>query len=198
KLQQLHKNEQDKGFTYIGPMGTLPLTPAMILDWCCTLVCEDGEAMLHTPPNIKSFNMANKATYLHPVCKMQAHSQPPPPFTPSVDVNTLTSVLLIQTLTKSGLLPSSTPATPSDKELTSSSPLFPSPTQLSHFLHFAESNLSVSNAIRYEANLELQGIGPDILAKVNDKVLADAGISIGNIIHLKKGCTVWQNSLDAK
>ncbi|KAI6008942.1 hypothetical protein EDC04DRAFT_2581825, partial [Pisolithus marmoratus] len=79
-----------------------------------------------------------------------------------------------------------------------SSPLFPSPTQLSHFLCFAELNLSVSNAIRYEANLELQGIGPDILAKVDDKVLADAGISIGNIIHLKKGCMVWWNSLDVK
>ncbi|KAI6008941.1 hypothetical protein EDC04DRAFT_2581837, partial [Pisolithus marmoratus] len=38
KLQQLHKNEQDEGFTYIGPMGALPLTPVMILDWCHALV----------------------------------------------------------------------------------------------------------------------------------------------------------------
>ncbi|KAI6038005.1 hypothetical protein EDC04DRAFT_2604413 [Pisolithus marmoratus] len=148
KLQQLHKNEQDEGYTYIGPMGTLPLTPAMILDWCHTL---------------------------------------------------------------SGLLPSSTPATPGghpvpspvtptrgDKENASSSPLFPSPTQLSHFLHFAKLNLGVSNATRYEVNLKLQGIGLDILTEVNDKVLADTGISIGNIIHLKRGCMVWWNSSDVK
>ncbi|KIK13183.1 hypothetical protein PISMIDRAFT_119385 [Pisolithus microcarpus 441] len=38
KLQHLHKNEHDEGFTYIGPMGPLALTPAMILDWCRALV----------------------------------------------------------------------------------------------------------------------------------------------------------------
>ncbi|KAI6019254.1 hypothetical protein BKA83DRAFT_4127200 [Pisolithus microcarpus] len=38
KLQHLHKNEHDEGFTYIGPMGPLALTPAMILDWCQALV----------------------------------------------------------------------------------------------------------------------------------------------------------------
>ncbi|KAI6038115.1 hypothetical protein EDC04DRAFT_2896874 [Pisolithus marmoratus] len=34
KLQWLHKNEEDEGFTYVGPMGPILLTPAMILDWC--------------------------------------------------------------------------------------------------------------------------------------------------------------------
>ncbi|KIK21554.1 hypothetical protein PISMIDRAFT_12181 [Pisolithus microcarpus 441] len=127
--------------------------------------------------------MANRATHLHPICKVQALSQPPPLITPSVDVNALTSVLLLQTLTKSGLIPSSTPATPTptscpvlppvtptrgDTEKISSSPLLLLPTQLSLFLRFAEANLGISNTSRYEVKLELQGISPDILVEVND------------------------------
>ncbi|KAI6041786.1 hypothetical protein EDC04DRAFT_2892670 [Pisolithus marmoratus] len=198
KLQQLHKNEQNEGFTYVGPMGPIPLTPAMILDWCHAL--EDGEAMLHSPPNLESFNMANKAMYLHPMCKVQALAQPPPPTTPPLDVNALTSVLLLQMLTKSGLLPSSVPATPSGQSILSpvtppqanaehslSLPLIPSPTQLSRFLHFAEVNLGVCNATKYKVDLDLQGISPDILTEVDDKVLSDAGISVGSIICLKRG-----------
>ncbi|KAI6016595.1 hypothetical protein BKA83DRAFT_4497681 [Pisolithus microcarpus] len=190
-------------------MGPIPLTPAMILDWCCAL--EDGEATLHSLPNLNSFNVTNEATYLHPMCKMQALAQPTPPTTLSLNVNSLTSVLLLQMLTKSGLLSSSVPAAPpsgsvpspvtptqAHAELITSSPLVPSPTQLSRFLLFAEMNLGVCNATRYEVNLDLQGIGLDILAEVDDKVLADGGISIGNIIHLKRGCTVWWNSPDAK
>ncbi|KAI6024303.1 hypothetical protein EDC04DRAFT_2574367, partial [Pisolithus marmoratus] len=77
-------------------------------------------------------------------------------------------------------------------------PLVPSPTQLSHFLCYAEVNLGICNAMRYEKNLEVQGIGPDILADVDDRILADTGLSVGNTICLKRGCTVWQNSLDVK
>ncbi|KAI6046330.1 hypothetical protein EDC04DRAFT_2598139 [Pisolithus marmoratus] len=111
-LQQLHKNECDEGWTYIGPMGPVPLMPAMILDWCCAL--EEGQATLPTPPNIESFNIANKATYLHPVCKVQvqALAWPTPPAIPSIDINSLALVLLLQTLTKSGILLTSAPATP--------------------------------------------------------------------------------------
>ncbi|KIK14137.1 hypothetical protein PISMIDRAFT_117552 [Pisolithus microcarpus 441] len=151
KLQRLHKNEHDEGFTYIGPMGPLALTPAMILDWCRAL--EEGQATLHTPPNIESFNMANKLMHLHPTCKAQAPAQPP---TTLVDLNALTSILLLQTL------------------------------------------MNVHNATQFEESLKLQGIGPDILAEVDDKVLTDAGISIGNIIRLKCGCMAWWNSVDVK
>ncbi|KAI6045834.1 hypothetical protein EDC04DRAFT_2598430 [Pisolithus marmoratus] len=194
KLQQLHKNECDEGWTYIRLMGPLPLTPAMILDWCHAL--EEGQVTLHMPPNIKSFNIANKATCLHPACKAQAARaliHPAPPATPTVDINSLTSVLLLQTLTKSSLLSSPTPVapaitlapplvTPTQPAINPVpySPLVPSPTQLSCFLHYAEVNLGICNAMGYEKNLEVQGIGLDILA--------DAGLSVGNIIHLKRGC----------
>ncbi|KAI6025200.1 hypothetical protein BKA83DRAFT_4491946 [Pisolithus microcarpus] len=207
KLQRLHKNEHDEGFTYIGPMGPLALTPAMILDWCRAL--EEGQATLHTPPNIESFNMANKLTHLHPTCKAQAPAQPP---TTLVDLNALTSILLLQTLMKSGILSSPTPSTPCLSSIPSPvtptqavqgaaenpSPPVPSPSQLSRFLHHAETNLGVHNATQFEESLKLQGIGPDILAEVDDKVLTDAGISIGNIIRLKCGCMAWWNSADAK
>ncbi|KAI6011735.1 hypothetical protein EDC04DRAFT_2905321 [Pisolithus marmoratus] len=172
KLQQLHKNERDEGWTYIGPMGPVPLTLAMILDWCHAL--EEGQATLHMLPNIESFNIANKATCLHPA----------PPATPTIDINSLTSVLLLQTLTKSSLLSSPTPVTPAiapaPPPVTPTqpainpvpySPLVPSPTELSHFLRYAEVNLGICNAMRYEKNLEVQGIGRDILADVNDYLL---------------------------
>ncbi|KAI6022829.1 hypothetical protein BKA83DRAFT_11121 [Pisolithus microcarpus] len=201
KLQRLHKNKHDEGFTYIGPMGLLTLTLAMILDWCWAR--EEGQATLHTPPNIKSFNMANKLTHLHPTCKAQAPAQP---HTTPVDLNALTSILLLQTLMKSGILSSPAPSTPCLSSIpspvtpTQANPLppVPLPSQLSHFLCHAETNLSVHNATQFEESLKLQGIGPDILAKVDDKVLADAGISISNIIHLKRGCMAWWNSADAK
>ncbi|KAF9238400.1 hypothetical protein BU15DRAFT_75336 [Melanogaster broomeanus] len=97
-LEKKHQNDHGNGFTYIGPLGVLPLTPAMILDWCHAL--DAGEATLSTPPNIDSFNVAYKAPALHPARKAMLSAPPP---TPVVDVNGLTSVLLLQTLTKSGV-----------------------------------------------------------------------------------------------
>ncbi|KAI6014756.1 hypothetical protein BKA83DRAFT_4498896 [Pisolithus microcarpus] len=176
KLQQLHKNEHDEGRTYIG------LTGAVLFNMSASCM-QAAQALIH----------------------------PMPPATPTININSLTSVLLLQTLTKSGLLssltpvapaipPASSPVTPTQPAMNPvpCSPLVPSPTQLLHFLCYAEVNLGICNAIRYEKSLEVQGIGPDILANVNDKILTKAGLSVGNIIHLKRGCTVWQNSLDVK
>ncbi|KAI6040076.1 hypothetical protein EDC04DRAFT_2567592, partial [Pisolithus marmoratus] len=74
----------------------------------------------------------------------------------------------------------------------------PLPSQLSCFLCHAETNLSICNATQFKRSLKLQGIGPDILTEVDNKVLTDAGISISNIIHLKCGCMAWWNSADVK
>ncbi|KIK96477.1 hypothetical protein PAXRUDRAFT_40757, partial [Paxillus rubicundulus Ve08.2h10] len=63
KLQQKYKNEHDEGLTYIGPLRALPLTPVMVLNWTCAL--EEGQATLSMPPNIESFDPANKAPILH-------------------------------------------------------------------------------------------------------------------------------------
>ncbi|KAI6019129.1 hypothetical protein EDC04DRAFT_2901868 [Pisolithus marmoratus] len=179
KLQHLHKNKHNEGFTYIGPMGPLTLTPAMILDWCqalmSSMIFEEGQAMLHTPPNIESFNMANKVMHLHPMHKAQAPAQPP---MTQVDLNALTSILLHQTLMKSSVLSSPAPSTPYLSSIPSPamptqavqgsaenpSLLVPFPNQLSHFLCHAKTTLGIHNATQFERSLKLQGIGLDILA----------------------------------
>lgn len=38
KLQNKYGNEHDGSMTYNGPLGSFPLTPAMVLDWCRAMV----------------------------------------------------------------------------------------------------------------------------------------------------------------
>lgn len=160
------------------------------------------------PPNIPSFDMANKAPFLHPVCKAQSQPQPPPSSNSVPNINSLTSVLLLQTLANSGLLPhvlsTHAPSTPTSTtpvhsavEKSSSPPLL-SPSQLLQFLKYTEKDLGVSDATMYEQKLQVQHIGPDILGDIDDKILLGIGIPTGDIIHLKMGCTVWWNGPDAK
>ncbi|KAI6033484.1 hypothetical protein BKA83DRAFT_4120971 [Pisolithus microcarpus] len=211
KLEKMYKNDHDEGLTYVGPLGAVPLTPAMIRDWCIAL--EDGQATIKVPPNIPSFDLANKAPILHPARKATAHLP-----SPSVDVNSLTSVLLLQTLTQSGLLTAgqqgtpqgstvphtpqkgpATPCTPSRNPVAApSSPPIPSPSQLTRFLQYAETNLGVRYAMSYKSILEMHRIGPDILLDVDDKLLSEFGISAGDAIRLKKGSMAWWNGPDAK
>lgn len=47
KLQKAYKNEHDEGLTYIGPFGTIQLTPAMVLDWSHALVCHLEALQMH-------------------------------------------------------------------------------------------------------------------------------------------------------
>ncbi|KAI6040593.1 hypothetical protein EDC04DRAFT_2602373 [Pisolithus marmoratus] len=84
---------------------------------------EDGQAIIANPLNIKSFNLANKVPFLHPVCK--AAAQPVTPTT--MDLNSLTSAILLQTLTQldTGLHQSLAPPA-------STLPTFASPTPDSH------------------------------------------------------------------
>jgi len=189
----------------------------MILDWACTI--EEGHATLSTPPNIDSFNPANKAPVLH-AKRASAQLLPLSP-APAVDVNSLTSVLLMQTLAQSGLLSSaagtitpvnssapapaprpglSSPQTPTQqKDNTPPSPqLIPSPSHLVHYLEYAEAHLGVHDALTHKTSLQLNGIGPDILPDVPDKFLSDHGISAGDAICLKKGSAAWWNGPDAK
>ncbi|KAI5983615.1 hypothetical protein EDC04DRAFT_2506053, partial [Pisolithus marmoratus] len=202
KLLKAYKNGHDKGLTYVGPLRPIPLTPTMVCDWCLAL--EDGQATIAIPPNIESFNAANKAPTLHPARKAAAQ----PTALPAADISSLTSVILLQTLAQldSSLFNASTPPvacmpsmsfpttpqTPTQQRGDGAlSPPVPSLTQLACYLQYAETNLSMHYASSYKSALELHGIGPDILPDINDKLLADLGISAGDIIHLKKGSTAW-------
>ncbi|KAI6009267.1 hypothetical protein EDC04DRAFT_2906607 [Pisolithus marmoratus] len=203
KLHKAYKNESDKGLMYIGPHGPIPLMPAMVHDWCLTL--EDGQATIATPPNIESFNLTNKVPILHPACKAAAQ-----PVTPAMmDLNTLTSAILLRTLTQldTGLLhsltsPTPTPPTPQTPvwhQVHSMSLLpVPSPSQVACYLWYAEANLSVHHAMSYKSAFELHGIRPDILPDIDDKFLAGLGLSAGNVICLKRGSVAWWNGPNVK
>ncbi|KIK13577.1 hypothetical protein PISMIDRAFT_17902 [Pisolithus microcarpus 441] len=178
----------------------------MIRDWCLAL--EDGQATIATPPNIESFNIANKAPILHPMCKAAAQAaQPASPA--AADLNSLTSAILLRTLAQfdSSVHPLTSPASPTPQTPARnrvkdgddrSSPPVPSPSKLVRYLEFAESHLGVRHAMSYKSTLELHRIGPDILPDVSDKLLADLGLSAGDAIRLKKGSTAWWNGPNAK
>ncbi|KAI6043801.1 hypothetical protein EDC04DRAFT_2599890 [Pisolithus marmoratus] len=124
KLHKAYKNKSDEGLMYIGPHGPIPLMPAMVCNWCLAL--EDGQATIITPPNIESFNLANKAPILHPACK--AAAQP---------LNTS----LLHSLTSPAPTPP-TPQTPIQHQVHSTSSLpAPSPSQVACYLWYAEANL---------------------------------------------------------
>jgi len=120
-------------------------------------------------------------------------------------------------ITKSGLLSPTTrtAATPSSSHVTAPtlqtptrqvncnenvlpSPLVPSPSHLAHYLKYVETHLGVQHASTFESALQIQGIGPDILPEVDNKILSKLGTSAGDILHLKKGSMTWWNGLDAK
>ena len=58
--------------------------------------------------------------------------------------------------------------------------------------------MGVQHASTFESALRIQGIGPDILPEVNNKILSKLGISAGDILRLKKGSMTWWNGLDVK
>ncbi|KAI6018359.1 hypothetical protein EDC04DRAFT_2607763 [Pisolithus marmoratus] len=121
--KKAYKNENDEGLTYVSPLGPMSLMPTMVCDWCLAL--EDGQATIAVPPNIESFNMANKVPILHPVCK--ATAQPASPA--AADLNSLTLAILLQTLAQldSGFLHSPT-APPTSVSPTSAPPVPQTPT----------------------------------------------------------------------
>ena len=134
-----------------------------------TSLQDEGQATLTTPPNIPSFDIANKLHFLHST--RTAQPPPAPTATPSVDLNSLTSVLLLQMLTNSGLLQStsspinagvapqaalisSTVPPVTSPGLCEPSPRLLSPTQLKWFLLYAETKLKVRDASQYEDELD--------------------------------------------
>ncbi|KIK93716.1 hypothetical protein PAXRUDRAFT_144441, partial [Paxillus rubicundulus Ve08.2h10] len=155
-----------------------------------------------------SFNVTNKALFLHPVHKALAKAASK--FLP-LDINSLTPVILLQTLsdlssarthspTTTTILTVSAPMTPVHcVPERSTSPPVPSPSQLMQFLKYAEMELHIENATMFERRLAGQHIGPDILPEIKDKILAvEIGILVGNIICLKKGSINWWKGPNAK
>lgn len=66
-------------------------------------------ATITIPPNIESFNIANKAPILHPACKATAQSVT----VPAPDITALTSVVLLRVLTQMDAGLTQSPTAPS-------------------------------------------------------------------------------------
>ncbi|KAI6044132.1 hypothetical protein EDC04DRAFT_2599718 [Pisolithus marmoratus] len=165
-----YKNENDEGLTYVSPLGPMSLMPAMVHDWCLAL--EDGQATIAILLNIKSFNMANKVLILHPAGKATAQLASPA----TADLNSLTLAILLQTLAQLD----------SDSHLAARA----------HVI--TTSPLSKPTGALSLICGEQSHIRPNILPDVDDKFLADLGISAGDAICLKKGSISWWNGHDVK
>ncbi|KIK96476.1 hypothetical protein PAXRUDRAFT_44067, partial [Paxillus rubicundulus Ve08.2h10] len=63
----------------------------------------------------------------------------------------------------------------------SSPQLIPSPSHLTHFLKYTEVHLGVCHALQHKSALVTNGISPDIIFNIEDKLLADLGISVGDV-----------------
>lgn len=89
------------------------------------------------------------------------------------------------------LSPSKPPTTPTRHcaslitSTTIRSPTRNTPSKLSRFLEYAETNLSIENARLHEESLRMLGFGPNILHLVDDAVLKDVGFTPGDVIHFE-------------
>ncbi|KAF8121686.1 hypothetical protein EV363DRAFT_1184652 [Boletus edulis] len=201
-------------FTYIFKDGTkLPLTPYMIKEWAQAWVSSMFPMDVDNPPNTKAFDPSSRQAHLRHPSQTVLPTSTQNDGTISNELCDLTSILLLNvcrdlakgtsTLQSQSLLqppPASVPMTPSHSSHPESSALLLSPSKLPHFLEYAESALGVHNTTVHEVPLHTLGVGPDILDKLDDKVLHDVGISIGDTNPLERRLLKVWNGLrpDAK
>jgi hypothetical protein len=96
--------------------------------------------------------------------------------------------------------PATTPSLSHDLIMPSTAltPILNTPTKLPRFLSYAETHLGVRDVHQYEEKLSAMGFGPDILHVVDDKVLTDIGISLGDTIRIKQHSLTWWNNMATK
>ncbi|KAG2112368.1 uncharacterized protein F5147DRAFT_651002 [Suillus discolor] len=176
-------NSYDNSVTYVHQSGMeIPCTPAMIKDWARTMY--DGEATTTVPPNIPYFDPAKCEPALHPMRRSTVvTSTPASTSINTTDINSLTSMLLLQTV-QDLTCETTTPLTPHPAQATTSlpvpgiiSPPALTPSMLTRFLKHAEDHLGVAFATTYESSLCGIGAGPDILAEMADQDLVRVGLS---------------------
>lgn len=156
------------------------------------------------PPNTATFD-ASKSQPLHPSRRALVLETPTP--VPSsvmgTEIRDLASLLLVQAVrdmrSNTPMALAVTPArhgTP-DVQVAPPTPTH-TPSKLSRFLAYAETNLGVRNAAIYEGDLRRLGVGPDIIDQISDEILLKVGFSIGDVIRLKNGGLKWWLGPDAK
>jgi hypothetical protein len=216
-LEKKYSNDHDAGYTYINPISldSIPLTPFMMKEWARAMVISllipnplyidsslqyDGSVSVSHPPSTATFDPVNRKASL------RTRNHPNPVSTPashglSGDLAHISQI--ISSVASIARVPSKPPSTPTRRRASSCASIIRSPTQntpskLSRFLEYAETNLGVENARSHEESLRIQGFGPDILHLVDDAALKDVGFTPGDVIRLKQNSQQWWNSVDAK
>jgi hypothetical protein len=192
-LEQKYGNDGDNSFSYVDPVTgqTIQLTPFMLKEWARAMVLYnllvhsysnhhfqyDNLATLAIPPNTTTFDPLTRLPSLR---NTRRQSTSPSDSAPKSDIGYLAQII---EMTRNGPPPRPT-STPTH-------PMSNTPGSLRRFLAYAESQLGVSNAQQYREILEADKIGPDILDRVPDDVLAKKDIPFGDILRLKHGSSSW-------
>ena len=158
----------------------------------------DGATSVNCPPSTPMFDPISRKSSLRP-----CHPEPDVPsntVSASGDLAHISQIIL--NMASIACVSSKPPMTPTRPRMSSStsirSPTWNTPSKLTRFLKYAETNLGVENACSHEEDLRMLGFGPDILRLVNDGVLKDVGFTPGDVIRLKQNSQQWWNSADAK
>jgi hypothetical protein len=162
----------------------------------------DGSVSVTHPPSTATFDPANRVSSLR---TRHHHSKPVSTSAlshgVSGDLAHLSQIISsVVSMAHGSTRPPTTP-TPcvsTSASISALSPIQNTPTKLSRFLEYAETNLSVENARLHEESLRMLGFGPDILHLVDDAILKDVGFTPGDVIRLKQNSQQWWNSADAK
>src|SRR5712672_3393210 len=173
---------------------TKPLYTDLLLQY-------DGSVSVAHPPSTATFDPVNHKSSL---CSQHHPNSASTPASSHGASRDLAHILqIISSVASMARVPSKPPSTPTRRHASSfvsviHSPTRNTPSKLSRFLEYAETNLSVENARLYEESLRMQGFGPDILHLVDDAALKDIGFTPGDVIRLKQNSQQWWNSADAK
>ena len=163
-----------------------------------------GTVSVDYPPSTPTFDPENRRSSLH-----TRHHRPQSALGStssniagvSGDLAHLSQIISnVVSMARTPLKPPTTPTRRRTSSAASSvhSPTWNTPSKLSRFLKYAETNLGVENACLHEEGLQMLGFGPDILHLVEDGVLKDVGFTPGDVICLKQNSQQWWNSTDAK
>ncbi|KAJ7201418.1 hypothetical protein GGX14DRAFT_371289 [Mycena pura] len=203
-LEKKYRNQHNAGYTYIGPSGTVPLTPLMMLEWARAIY--EGEATKNEPPNLPggAFDPVNRQKSLRNRRSEPTDLDSPTPSSGS-DLGHLATIVTTLIGSRGLSTPSrSSPSLDSTSSISNSLPTRPStppiytPSKLRTFLIHAEEKLNVRNALSYETALDNEGFGPDILHLVENAELKTLGIPSRDIIRLKRGAQQWWTGPEPK
>jgi hypothetical protein len=169
----------------------------------------DGSVSVSHPPSTATFDPVNRRSSLRTRLQVPRPSHLDSASTSALSQGTGASgdlahiSQIISSVVSMACIPSKPPTTPRRRRASSSASIICSPTRntpskLSRFLEYAETNLSVENARLHEESLRMLGYGPDILHLVDDAVLKNVGFTPGDVIRLKQNSQQWWNSKDAK